>query len=41
MSEQAKYIEVTWHKTKEWLQKDLQESGNIYSKEKAVLSRVC
>jgi hypothetical protein len=40
MSRQAKYIEVTWHKTKEWLQKDLQEPGNIYSKDKAVLPRV-
>jgi hypothetical protein len=40
MSQQAKYIEVTWHKTKEWLQKDSQEPGNIYSKDKAVLPRV-
>jgi hypothetical protein len=40
MSRQTKYIEVTRHKTKEWLQKDLQEPGNIYSKDKAVLPRV-
>ena len=39
-SQQAKYIEVTWHKTKEWLQKDLQEPGNIYSKDKTALPRV-
>jgi hypothetical protein len=40
MSQQTKYIEVTWHKTKEWLQKDLQEPGNIYSKDKTALRRV-
>jgi hypothetical protein len=40
MSQQAKYIEVIWHKTEEWLQKDLLEQGNIYSKYKTALPRV-
>jgi hypothetical protein len=40
MSQQAKYIEVIWHKTEEWLQKDLQEPGNIYNKDKTALPRV-
>ena len=26
-SQKARYIEVTWYKTKEWLQRDLQEPG--------------
>jgi hypothetical protein len=39
-SQQTKYIAVTWHKTKEWLQRDLQESGNMYSKDKTALPMV-
>jgi hypothetical protein len=37
MSQQVKYIDIVWHKTEEWLQKDLQEPGNIYSKDKTAL----
>jgi hypothetical protein len=37
---QAKYIEFIWHKTEEWLQKDLLEPGNVYSKDRTALPRV-
>ena len=40
MSQQAKYIEIILHKTEEWLQKVLQEPGNVYSKDKTALTRV-
>ena len=39
MSQQVKYIEVIWQKTEEWVQKGLQEPGNIYSKDKTALPR--